>query len=117
VKLAGTVSGATLVSASATQGSCSAGSALDCTLGELAAGASVTVTAVVRAAADQESLAASADVTSDLGCEGSLTDNSAKTTLAITKPPKPAVFHRPAAATVARPPPGPGTPGRGCPSV
>ncbi len=88
VKLSGSVSDASLVSASASAGSCATGEALDCDLGEIAAGASVSVSAVVRGAAGKPSVVASASLEGDLGCESTTDDNSAQVTLAITDKPK-----------------------------
>lgn len=88
VKLSGTLTGGTLVAANASQGSCSE---LACDLGDMAAGATATITATVRGDGGVASLSASADVTSELACEATLANNTAKATLAVvtTKQKKP----------------------------
>ena len=79
-----------LISATASAGACNA--AL-CALGELAAGASATVTASVRADRDAESLTVSAALESELECESTTANNSTLSTLSITPPPKAPRLH------------------------
>lgn len=90
VTLSGSVTGGTLVSTSSTQGSCDG---LECALGDVPAGGSVTVTAQVLAASAETPIVASASVTSDEACEVSLENNTAKATLAVTAVPKKPALH------------------------
>ncbi len=90
VKLELTPAHGTLISATTTQGACNA--AL-CALGELAPGASATITATVRADDDAESLTVNAELTSELDCESTTANNSTLSTLSVTQPPRPPALH------------------------
>ena len=82
VSVTGSVAGGELVGATTDQGDCSAGPALSCALGELAPGASVTITASVRAAAGGGAVVLDAAVAGDLECESTLEDNASAVTVA-----------------------------------
>lgn len=81
VTLSGTITGGEIVSVTSTAGSC-ATSALDCAIGDLAAGASATVRATVRGA-PSATLSIQASVTSALACESDTADNTASTSLTV----------------------------------
>ncbi len=77
VRLDAALLGGEIASAEAAQGSCTFGASLDCALGDIPAGASVAVTATVRAAPGSASVGFDATVESDLECESLATDNAA----------------------------------------
>jgi MYXO-CTERM domain-containing protein len=85
VTVTGSISGGTLTQATASAGSCAAGPDLDCDLGDLEPGASVTLSVGVRGG-EGESVEVSAKTTSDLGCETNATDNSAKASITVIGP-------------------------------
>ena len=87
VKVDGVVSGGVLLDAQTSQGSCTSGAPLSCTLGEIAAGASVTITSSVRAADGSTVIALDASGKGDLACEATTDDNDAAATIAVLGPP------------------------------
>ena len=89
VKLTGSATGGSVVSAAASQGKCDGKGELDCALGEMAPGSTVTVTATVRAGTDSQTLAVTAQLSSDLDCETTTANNSTTSSLSITPKAKP----------------------------
>ncbi len=90
VKLAGTLSGATLVSATPSQGTCAVSPALSCDFGTMTAGQTVSVKFEATAAAqgsDKAELSLSA--ASTYSCETTLDDNKATVDVALPAPPAP----------------------------
>ncbi len=83
VALEGEVTGAAIEGVVTGQGTCAAGSTVDCALGELLPGASVTVTVTVRREAPGGTIALSANVASDLGCEPVTSDNAASHSIVV----------------------------------
>ena len=80
VKVSGGVLGGKILGAVAGQGSCASSAVVDCSLGELAPGASATISVTVQGAGSGgPSLAAT--VTSDLACEPLTADNEAVITV------------------------------------
>lgn len=86
VTVAGTALGGTLVSAKPAQGTCAKGDELDCAIGDLEPGASVTITADVLANEGSRSISLDASVASDLPCESAADDNEAKVSVAVSAP-------------------------------
>ena len=86
-RLSGNTTGATLLSASSSQGSCTVGAGLDCSFGELEPGAVITVVARLSPSEDEELVRLVASVSGELPCEASTLDNEAALELSIDSPP------------------------------
>jgi MYXO-CTERM domain-containing protein len=84
-KLHALVTGGTVVSVEPAQGTCaaSAGDDIDCTLGSIAAGASVSISVVVKGADASTEIEIDSDIEPGITCESLLEDNQVEVKVAI----------------------------------
>lgn len=84
VTVSGTTGGGELVAATAAQGDCTVGVALECELGEIAPGASVTVQATMRPLEGSTAMTLGATVSGDLTCDNAPEDDTWSVTIEVT---------------------------------